>query len=196
MRKQLGTLIAGICVCAAAGCSAGVRPYANGEPLVPGGDFTPGGPAAMAPPMAPPAATGEWAALDVMDEGIDATIAVPDGAIVHDATHGVRITAGSGFAIEITPVATDIAARKVAIEADSVRQLIGFRTASADTLVYETTSPEGGRSEFHAVTTIESGGKVYTCQDSQEQKFSYAEALTMVRACWSLTDRTAGDALK
>lgn len=195
MRNSRIVIASALLVATTAACSASLRSYANVEPATstqPGAAGT-----ALAPQSAPPleAVRSDWVPLNLLDDGIDAVIAVPHGAIVQDAVEGLRITRGAGFAIEILPGPTDIATQRTVIQTDTARKFIRFHTDSEDTLVYETASDgQCGGSEFHFVTSIETGGRTYTCQDTRTHRVSLPAAVAMVRSCWSLTQR--GDGLQ
>jgi len=195
----------GFLAATALGCSASVRSTdagaAWGRPSGPTVVARAAGPGEVGTPQlgytapvdAPDSAGPRRAATDfdklsprvLLGASVDAVMMVPVDAKVRRERDGVRVTA-SGFDMEVRSHAPDLYGRRL----EMLRDPTGVRLHhdSADTLVYEKlTGPEAG--SFHVMMMMETGGRVFRCDDARGTRFTKAQALRMVRACWSLTAR-------
>jgi hypothetical protein len=116
---------------------------------------------------------------------------VPDGAVVRAEYGAVRVIYGARFALELYATPADIEARRRELQSDDVQRLRRFVADSVDTLVYEVASTAGlpGTTEYHFVTNIMTGGKVYRCEDTKGAAYNLAEMQVMLDACHSLALR-------
>jgi hypothetical protein len=133
---------------------------------------------------AKPAEPVKLAPLSLEDAEIDATLQAPEGAKAADEFGAVVVSAGESFQLQVNGGATDLAARKQEIEANTVNKLKAFVTDTPTELVYETEVM--GKPEFHFVANVELDGAKYNCEDKKGQAFTRADVDAMLAACKSL----------
>lgn len=129
--------------------------------------------------------------MDLSGQGFALTLKVPEGSEVHSQFGAVQISHGPRFSFELTPQAADLGARRKDIENDGIQHLRRYATDSADTLVYEVASATGGigSTEYHFVTNVAAGGKLYRCEDTKSASYTLAEVQSMLDACRSIAGK-------
>lgn len=125
------------------------------------------------------------ATLSLEDASIEASLQAPEGAKAAEDFGAVVVSSGESFQLQINSGATDLAARKQEIEANTVNKLKSFVSESETELVYETEVM--GKAEFHFVAAVELDGAKYSCEDKKGQAFTKADIDAMLAACKSLT---------
>ena len=132
------------------------------------------------------AAEIKTASLDLSSAGVPAVIQAPEGAKAQKFLSTTRVSSGRHFSVEITPEPIYPMEFGAAKDAAKTEAKVSFGVDTADTLVWESTSPAGSRSS-HFYAVVKFGGMPHACFDTRGAgDYSKADVDAMLAACRSL----------
>lgn len=125
------------------------------------------------------------ASVSLAAVGMDATIDVPAGAVPGSRFAIPRVATPSGdFAVVIERAHGPLAARKRVIAENPHNRLVGYIVEREHALLYHTRAEE--TDEHHVLVHMDIDGVRHECRNDKEERYTLAQAHTMLRACLTL----------
>ena len=113
------------------------------------------------------------------------TVQAPEGATAKESFGSVEVTQGTGFALQISKDARDLAGAKKEISSNDVNKLKRFVVDTADEQVYE--SEVMGKTQFHFNANVKVGDRAFTCENVKGgADKTLAQTQAMLASCKSL----------
>lgn len=141
---------------------------------------------AVAASAAGPQAGPKLVSLDLSkaSDSFPVIMQAPEGATAADDFGNVLVKKGANFQVEVSSSAKDIESLKKEIKANTLNKLKAFIVETADALLYETTVM--GKSEFHFVANVKTGGTTYGAEDTKGPVYTKADAELMLKCFQTL----------